>query len=434
MTAISLWCAVGVVFMIGLATKRHHAGWLAPAPFLALYWLVALALPPLLAPTYAVAQVAVWYIVLLVAAFALGSWASISRAPLRDGGVNPRPLNVHLLRQLVLVGTGAGLMATVVVQLANGYSVMSIVSLKALVDRAATFSIERYAGDSRTPVMVPLLMSLTYAAGLVAPFAARGLPRWRAVASYVGPLAGAVMYAVLTTARAGMLTVAFFLAAGWIASWTYWQGEAPRLRLQSIIAVVGSIIALAAAFVAIAFLRVGSFGGPVRLVIADKTVAYAVGYMPGFSEWLTHSAPTWPSSWGAATFAGLISIGDGRTAGFSDRATLGPGGGTTNIFTAGRYLIEDFGVVGAPVVAVIVGWLVAVAWRRTIERPGVAPVIVLLCFYAYTLNSNTQTIFLFTNICLSVVLASLALGCRTPGYGGLRVIPPAMEVRASTGG
>lgn len=407
-------CAVLVLLLVGGLLKCAHGRWLAPGPFFVLFWAVGLAAPPLLAPDFIQSQAAVWYIVLLVSAFGLGALvAGGLHAPTRDDATEPRPLNLRLLRRLVAFGTACGLTAAVVVQLVNGYSVSSILSAQGLLDAAAAFSVDRYAGNTRTPMVVPLLTTFTYAAALLAPFAAHGLRRRGAVACYLGPFAAATMYALVTTERLGMLTVGFFLFAGWIAAAVYRRGEVPRLRLRSVLAGGAAVAALAAAFVSIAFLRVGSFDPAAQRAIGPKMIAYAVGYMPAFSQWLP-AAPTGPNSWGTATFAGLVDVGSGQSAAFTDFVPLGGGHGVTNIFTAWRYLVEDFGIAGAPLAAFMIGWVAAVAWRRVVQRPTPGPLVVLLCSYAYMLSSTTQTAFLFTNIVLAVVVTTWALYRQPP--------------------
>lgn len=408
-------CAVLVLLLGGWLVKCAQGRWLAPGPFFAVFWAVGLAAPPIVAPDFVQSQAAVWYIVVLMAAFLLGSVAASYRPPQRPADVAPRPMNLPLLRRFVLFGTVTGLAGTVIVQVANGYSLTSILSAQALLDAAASYSIERYTGGVRTPVVVPYLLGFTYAAGLVAPFAARGLRRRWVLACYAGPFLAAASYALMTTARLGMLTVAFFLFAGWVASTVWNRGELPRLRPRAVLAGVLVAAALAAAFVSIAFLRLGTFDAQAqRIVLGDKAVGYSVGYMPAFSQWLDDSAPTGPQEWGTSTFTGATSLGGGSE-GFDDRRLLtGEGLDTTNIFTAWRFLVEDFGVAGAPLAAFAFGWVVTWAWRRTVERPSMLPLLVLLAGYAWMLNSTTQTIFLFTNVIAAFAVAAVVLSRRPP--------------------
>jgi len=411
MAEVSVLCAVLVLLLIGWLLKTAQGGWLAPGPFFALYWAIGLAGPQILAPDFIQSQAAVWYIVALGGAFGIGSWTAAMEGPVRDERTELRPLNRPALRWLVAIGTVTGFVATVAVQVANGYSIGAIVSAQALLDAAAAFSVERYAGETSTPVLVPVLLAVTYAAAMVAPFAAQGLNRWRTLACYLGPAAGATMYAVLTTARFGMLTVAFFLFAGWVAAQTRANGHTPRPGGRTLIVTALAFVALAVTFVSIAFLRVGRFDPQIRGVIADKLRVYAAGYMPAFSQWFEQEAPTFPATWGASTFTGLIPSTGGGSVGFSTSIPTGTGE-DSNIFTAWRFLVEDFGVALALVAIAGAGWVITRAWRKVIRHPDPASLVLLICGYAYVMNSSTQTLFLFTNVVAAVAIAYAALSLR----------------------
>jgi hypothetical protein len=108
----------------------------------------------------------------------------------------------------------------------------------------------------------------------------------------------------------------------------------------------------------------------------------------------------------------LTDIGSGESAAFKVFVPYGAGLGQTNIFTAWRYLVEDFGFAGAPLAAFVMGLVAAAAWKRVAERPTPVALAVLLCAYAYILNSTTQTVFLFTNIMLAFAVTGLALSLR----------------------
>ena len=407
---ISVLLPVVALLGLGWSLRRLQGGWLAPGPSFAVYWAAALALPAVLAPDYVRSTAAVWFIVVLVGSFCLGSAMAASRAPERTAERLSRPVNLSALRRFVVAGTVAGVLATLVVQAANGYSLGSILSGRGLLDAAAAFSADRYTGRTTMPIAVPLLMSMTYASALVAPLAARGLTRARAVACYLGPFVGAASYAVVTTARLGMLTVAFFLLAGWMAARAGSGGSTRRIGFRALVAVTAGLVGLATLFVLIAMLRVGSFDAQIRNIILAKMLAYTVGYMPVFSQWWDQSAPTWPETWGSATFAGLLDVGRGGSAGFDEYLPLGDGSGVANIYTAWRFLIEDYGVVGAPLAAALLGWVATAAWRTAVMNGSPLAVTGLMAAYGYTLNSTTQSVFLFTNIVLAFVIAAVLLG------------------------
>jgi oligosaccharide repeat unit polymerase len=416
MASVLTLCAVLILLGVGWLLKLAQDRWLAPGPFFAVYWAVALAVPPLLAPQFFYSSAAVWYIVALVAAFGLGSVAAAARPPVRTGQAGHREINVRGLRWLVTVGTGAGLAATVLIQSANGYSVTAILSFQGLLDASAAFSEARYTGGIYTPPLVPLLLGFTYAAAMVAPFAARGLSKPWAVACCVGPLVGATLYAIVTTARAGMLTSFVFLFAGWMAARIWHDGETPRIGVRRFLGGATAAVVGGVAFVLIAFLRVGSFDDRFQKLIIEKLGVYGFGYLSTFSQWLADAAPTGPRAWGSAAIAGITSpfgIGEQYGQAFTDFRPIGATvPGKSNIYTGWRYLVEDWGVAGAVLAAAVLGYVATRVWARLVERRSVPALVGYLCLFGTMAHWVTLSIFTFTNVVVAAVIAAVALSLR----------------------
>lgn len=413
MAGVVVLCAVVALLLIGWLLKLAQGRWLAPGPFFAGYWAVALAAPPLLAPEFFYSTAAVWYIVALVAAFGLGSAAAVRRPPTRSPDAGRRELDVRGLRWLVAAGTGAGLAATVLIQAANGYSVTAILSFQGLLDASAAFSEARYTGGIYTPPLVPLLLGFTYAAAMVAPFAARGLTRRWAAACCVGPLIGATLYAIATTARAGMLTSFVFLFAGWMVARLWHDGETPKLGVRRLLGGATAAVVGGVAFVLIAFLRVGSFDDRFQRLIVEKLGVYGLGYLSTFSQWLADAAPTGPRAWGAATIAGLTSpfgIGEEYGSAFTDFRPIGDTVvGQSNIYTGWRYLVEDWGIAGALLAAAVLGYVTTRVWARLVERRSVPALVGYLCLFGAMAHWVTLSIFTFTNVVVAAAIAAVAL-------------------------
>ncbi|SDY75528.1 oligosaccharide repeat unit polymerase [Modestobacter sp. DSM 44400] len=440
---IPLFVVLGVITLLVAGWPRGVTGgrWLTPGPFFTLYWALALLLPPLLAPGFYVSKPAVFFIVALVLCFVLGAYIAGGRRPaVRLPEHQPRQLNVRLLRQLVAFGAMSGFAATFVLQVVNGYSLTSVFSVSQLFQSATAISYERYSGNLVIPSSVPLLLSFTYAGALVAPFAAQGLRRRTALLCYASPVLGATAYAVVTTARAGMLTAFFFVLAGWIVQRIYWQGETPRLGWRAVVTGGAACVGVLGTFIAIAFMRVGTIDSQYVAVVLNKISVYAVGYLTGFSRYFDSQPPSFPHEWGAASLAGIAkNIGAGSEYGqaLDDFVPLG-NGGSTNIFTAWRYLVEDFGLIGTPIVAVAAGALLTLLWRRLVERPS--PLVALGCLagYAFLAHSVTLPIFTFTNVVLAFMVAAFMLTREAPAAAPVgacawrRLVPPSRQRSSGT--
>jgi len=129
---------------------------------------------------------------------------------------------------------------------------------------------------------------------------------------------------------------------------------------------------------------------------------YVVGHMPVFGHWWTveqpHSVVDGLGTQSFAGLAGLAGLGD-RKSGLYD----GMAGFTeSNIYTALRPLVEDFGIVGALAFVAALAFAAGLGWRmlRAGRCAGAAPVV---GFAAYVLWSPITSIFVYSTIFAVVV-------------------------------
>ncbi len=434
MDSVSVLGAPLVLLLAGVLLVRAQGRWLAPGPLFTLYWATALLLPPLVAPRFTWSAGAVWYCVALVLAYGVGSFAASHRGPaVRTPGVEARPLRPSVVRAVVVAGTLSGAVATTLVQAANGFPVGLTVSLDDLLRTANSISVARYADSLVLPSVVPLLLAVTYAAALLAPFAARGAPWPVGTLLCAGPVLSAGYFAVITTARAGMLLAVFLLVSGWIGSRLHTDGRTPALGIRTVLVAGLGLAATIVSFLAIALLRAGSTAPEYVAYVRDTFVTYLFGYLPAFSYWFDHGHPALlPEAWGSASLAGIAKHVGGDPAygmALTDWAPLGTGD-STNIYSAWRHLIQDSGTVLAPLAAAVIGFLATLAWRRSIERPNTWWTVGCMAGYAYALHSVTFPIFMFTNVVVAFLVAAVTLSVAsrapsTPAAGG----PPSRSSR-----
>ena len=422
-----------VVLASGFVALRAHRRVLSPGPSFAFYWAAAMSAPFVVRPDFLMSNSAVWYMAILVLSFVAGT--VVGRPPV--GGAPRSPVNGQarrgILRWGVVVGTVAGLGATILIQTANGVAFGDVLTLSGLMESASHISVLRYTGGLNTPAFVPLLLSLTYAACIIAPFAAertRGLAR---IGLYVAPVVSASVYAVVTTARAGMLIAAGLVFASWIVARLYATGDFPRLTHRRLRLALGAAGAVGAVFVFAAFLRVGSFDPEYQRKLVSQFEVYGVGHLSTFSQWfsdVSNGPPTWPTEWGGATFAGAAkNLGLSEIYGepFTDVRTVGFANETSNVFTAWRFLIADFGLIGAPLLAAAGGFTSSRLVRHVVRDASEGAAVLLIGLYTYVLNSVTVSAFVFTNVCFAFAIAYLVLRftlARGRGGGDAAVPPP----------
>lgn len=90
--------------------------------------------------------------------------------------------------------------------------------------------------------------------------------------------------------------------------------------------------------------------------VAGHVLTWFFGYLPAFSEWLDHTYKAFQYAFGSFTFAGIYdALGFGERAGGIYQPVQISEARVTNIFTAYRGLIEDFGLFGSIIFMAILG-------------------------------------------------------------------------------
>jgi hypothetical protein len=90
-----------------------------------------------------------------------------------------------------------------------------------------------------------------------------------------------------------------------------------------------------------------------------------LGGITGLSDWLLHQGLPQPS-WGVFTFAGVAdALGVRvREVGITQEYFTMPSGNPSNLYTAVRWLLEDFGLVGAHLAMCMFGLTAGLAWTH----------------------------------------------------------------------
>jgi oligosaccharide repeat unit polymerase len=374
---------------------------LKPHWFAAIYWTALLTLTYFLFPEGYRSVGATLYLGAILACFVLGAAFGYVWEPRKRWQVGVT--DSRLLRIVAYMGGGAALVATVLVLLQAGVSVNSVFSYRGLLRASNAMATTRYSGTTYASAASSLAMAIAYTGALVAPFAFEAKNRFRAGI----PLVGVAVYSAVTTERLPLLIAFAFVAGGLVASRARTSGRFPKLRLR--MAVAAALIGVLAAglFVSVAVLRVGG-AQSLQAQVLDKQATYAFGSVPAFSVWYDGRSPEeLPLGYGAASF-GVIGPAVGRDPrayrSYDSYAQITADGRHTNVYTIVRGLVLDFTESGALLAATLVGFGLGAVGRRTIA--GSLPAAGLLAAgYGSVLLSNTSSIFMFTNVSLSVLMA-----------------------------
>lgn len=415
--AFAAWLPLPWLARLSTTTQGH---WLAPGPLAAWTWTVAAGVPLFLAPdmpihpeAYALVTA---FVTICVIASTLGA-SAVRRTPQRTDVLGRESWRTAAWRWYV-VAVVAGCVAPFILyehtrEFAGGGSFAEL---------AMYASMARYEGQFSIPPSVRLLTAVTYFAATLAAFLTASTPaeqrRWKLGFVWLAPLVAAML---VHTAKANVLYGLVMWGAGWTAGLAYASHVQRVARPGAWVRPAIAVLVLAGLFVFSQGLRMNRTSIGDLPFLLDHLRLYVVGHMPVFGHWVVNDMPrTAGESMGAATFAGIAEllglahrqagIYEGNT-GFTD----------SNIYTAWRPLVEDFGIVGGAAFLAVLAYVAGLGWQllRSGRLGGGALVI---AYVAYMTWSPITSIFVYSMLLAVVVIFALWarwIVARSP-IGGVR--------------
>jgi oligosaccharide repeat unit polymerase len=362
-------------------------------------WTIFLAIPVLFLREMDDFGPAAWIIVAMI-------FFSATSAPLALKPDQVKPSTVksgRLLNSFVFFGSVSAGLSALITQRANGISLSESLSLESITSASRLLTVLRYDGTMTSPQTATLFLGLTYGAALAAPFAAAGSRGFKRLALLCAPALGGALYALMTTARAGLLIAVAITAGSWLVVYAVRHGGRPKFSAKVAIGAITAGAAVAGMFIFVAASRGGGFDLVTASALTRSVALYSGGSIPAFNTWLGDVAEP---LFGMQTFAGVAQFfvsDDSLGSAYTGFASIGAGY-TTNVFTALRPLAEDFTLAGMIIVVGVFAWVAAYAYRRAITRNSVTAAVICAAWLGFTLFSQTTSIFSFVNVTFGVVV------------------------------
>lgn len=409
------WIPAFAIGYIAFLSRLTQGSWLAPGSAWAAFWTLATWGPLLLAPHYPVSPSALW----VIASFVFVVWV-FSTIPLRGLRYKNRlALPRHCtpsMRWLSYLGLGAGIVMTALTLTQYGATWRVWLSPQQLSEVANTISTARYAGEADESVAVRICMVFCYLGSLAGGYALAWRPRGRWLWWPLAPICGTLFYALLTTAKAGVLYSTIFWLAAFLAESTRRRGRPWRIGLKTFLTggMIGALVVVL--FVSAMLLRYGSDSADEQGFLAERLRNYFCAHLSAFSSWWdSDTRLTEPLGWGRVSFFGPAALlgQSPRQQGvyeviFTPRYTV-----DSNIFTIYRGLIADFSFPGALVFVALVSLLAGFAYRRVFRASGALPAsLALTAFFALLAPSFVINLFGYSTLLLAFL--SYGLVCLAP--------------------
>ncbi|XZF12367.1 O-antigen polymerase [Chitinophagaceae bacterium MMS25-I14] len=404
------------VFLIYLFTvfflRKQYGSFLVPPLFLLMYWFLQLYIPVIIAGSFYYSGSAFLFIYLCIFAFAAGFMLTTHKLkPDRDDKTFSMYVseNRHLLirMQIVLLLFSVAL---AIFELAKyGYSITKIQSFAAIETISRDISVARLEGttDEKDSAVSSILKIPFYASFLVSGMLVKTVNK-KVIYKYLNFLIGLFLM-LITTKKTYLLNpiVLFF------ATYLLLPGITANKKKNTTKIIYGSILSI----ILIGFFyysqanRYGLKIGESSIVL-DRMSVYFFGHTSVFSLWYDQQPFFNHYEFGKYNFSGIISMidrsSDLKEGVFTEFMDLNSNGLRSNIYTAYRGWLEDFGYYSIAI-HFFFGALIGISYKEYRERYAPFAFMILSMFYAYVLWSFVINLFNYTTIFLAYFLLALNL-------------------------
>lgn len=393
-----------VVHILG----RSFGGWTQLPAFPVLYWLVAIAVPIAFAPSFPVSLDAVFYIFVLLAAWA--SSALVTLSFVRGVGLLPqRKARVGRLsgfrdhRKHAMALAFAGLTIGLASLRAQGHELSDVASVRALEALARENAGQRFREGIFPPVEFSLGLSFVYAAAGLngVSFARRVNGQLRRSSLGLGiPILFALALGVVENSKATPLYAVAFFAGGYFSARAIHGSRvralstAARARFSFIMS--GAVVLGGAALVIMQRMRSGLSGTSSAEALSDLR-AWAFGHVGGFSFWYEELCcdQTAPLGLGRSSVSAVFRAPNAAPLQIPKPLADGL---STNVDTLFSELILDFGQVGAVALIAVLSalsvllWVAAQRGSLVAEYSQILPYATVIWSFTTSLGNYTSCI------------------------------------------
>jgi oligosaccharide repeat unit polymerase len=405
---------LGIFVLAGIAllARLLQRSWRAPAAFFCLVWCLASVPAAVFLPDF-VSPAAMFLVVSFAVSVVIGSLAVLRNPDGADSERSPAPRTVTtpaLTVATFLLSLG-GVGAVIGYVWDAGRSLADLFSLSTWLELALHYSNERYHGAYVESVTIRLLLAANYASAVLAGTLLTVSQNALSRVTSVLPVVAAALIAVLTTAKTPMLLTGVLLFSGSVALRAHpaWRSE-PMQRRWIVLSALGAVVGVVA--IASLALRYGADTTDSTLLL-QRVSGYVFGHMVALSAWLAvENWNTLQPTFGAFSFAGVFEVlgFSQRSPGFYVPIGLNEWSNESNVFSAFRGLIIDFGFFGAWMVAALAGAVASEAYSRLrANRGGLASYLTLSVFYAFSCWSPIVSVLAYNVVLLGLAIAGVTL-------------------------
>jgi len=413
----SPWIPAAVLLLLTCGARLLCGGWLAPSAFAGLLW-STFVWGSVLVTDFPIHASAIWVIVLFVFALQLGAFIG--------GNIVCKPPS-EKIAQGNERGTAQSLCLTTL-RFSGIFAILAFAGAVYFVywsfwrfDLPASpvsflavghlWSVQYGDYGEVEPWLVRLTIMWVYPAALLGGMAFATASNRKEKFFSLSPLLPSLLVGSAVAARSGILLSCICWISGYLGI-RNWQskGAYPLFRRRSVLVLTALGAGAVILFVLVDALRQSQDGQTFDLALdSPRLLKYSLGSLAGFSSWFHQHVPGHPLL-GAYTFSGFFDLLGlhHREIGLYQSFESLSGGLETNIYTAVRGFIQDFGLAGTVCISFIVGLVSSMFFNHSSQKEWTT-IVFGSAFYAFVLASPITSIFTYNGLLLAWVVAALVL-------------------------
>lgn len=360
-----------------------------------------------------------WGILWIIAAiniFSIGSITGTNFLFNLDDYKNDYKRNIDYNKCKIILVTSISLLLLVTLynMLEKGININAFLEINTLFDINATAAQERYNGHSQSSFLDGVLSQVRGVLAYITPFisglfitiAKNKRDKYLSYFSFVPT----IFDLMLSNTKLGLIVATFLFVCGYVAMNLMLYGELPKLKLRNFLSYIMVIFLFIGFLFAAMILRVGSYDIEMLNVLKYKFINYVFGGVFAFDFWFSH-AESQKLLFGARTIngvsnlLGILSREQGVYKEFYVNGFL-----QTNIYTAFRGIIEDFGKTGGLIFMYVFGFISGRIHSKVLSsKPTAVSYSLLAACYFFIVNSFFISPWSYSSLIVVFILIVVVL-------------------------
>lgn len=289
----------------------------------------------------------------------------------------------------------------------NGFHLRDFFSLNSLATMNNSFAVARYSGGANQNQVTQILNIAVYAAPLIGGFALNFSQEMKQKWNCICSVFPALLVTLTVNTKATLIGAIILYISGYMTSYHLKNKEGIRLKPKIVLTVIVVIIGFALLMVFSMMLRIGEISGRTFAIVMRKLVIYIFGNVQTFDVWLS-------DYWKDSTFTngGMTFLGVSSSLGLMTRVQgvyTSLQGTSSNVFTAFRGIIEDYGSVGGIIFTSLIGFITGLSegiiYRANKIKELACFIMSATCFffvYGFIISPWTYLSYIFAMIIFGI--------------------------------